>query len=126
MNALRQKTCRQLGMPLDKLELLVAFGGGTEKEFGDYCLNLKGLVLQGCEMGLGGLVINSKVPEAFDVDTVKMGFVPVKEETKFADGKTLFPLYMSASREKVVCDLKCSTMDQKEKLFISGICFYLE
>jgi hypothetical protein len=106
--------------------LLVAFGGSTEKDFGEYCLNVKGLVLQGCEMGLGGLVINSKVPEAYDIETVKMGYVPIKEETKFGDAKTQFPLYASASREKVVCELRCATMDQKEKLFISGICFYLE
>ena len=51
LNALRQKTCRHLDLPLDKLELYVEFSGGSESAFSDYCLNLKGLILQGCEMG---------------------------------------------------------------------------
>jgi len=81
-------------------------------------------------MGLGGLTLNPKVPEAYNVETVKLGYIPVKEDDKMkqivGDNKTEFPLYSSSTREKVICELKCNTIDQKEKLFISGICFYLE
>lgn len=61
-----------------------------------------------------------------------MGYIPKEDDDKKKKTGGIFgehadfPVYSSSSREKVVCELKCEVEDQKEKLFIAGVCFYLE
>jgi len=109
LNALRQRSARQLKIAIDELKLVSSFE--PNKVSKNTCIQLDGLWLQGCEFD-GRRMIDIKdtggnTRELIALPTCFIGWIGQKEPNPYAEGTTVStPIYHTLDREKLLCKIQ--------------------
>ncbi|CAD8135851.1 unnamed protein product [Paramecium octaurelia] len=120
MNALRQKTARKLNIPLNELKLQADFDSLKHP----LVVKLQNLLLQGCGFSNGQLVDDMKITSEFiQLPSLNISYVEKSQPEKNGIGD--FPIYLNASREKLLCRIKLLQSGQINDKIIAGVALFL-
>ncbi|EGR28544.1 hypothetical protein IMG5_173090 [Ichthyophthirius multifiliis] len=126
LNAVRQKTARNIQVPLNELKIVASLQENIIQA--DIIVKIKGVLLQGCSIQDGFLIDSgNELPEFVDLPILNIAFIP-KNQDEFYSLDTLgeFPVFASASREKLITKINLpSNGDIKEKI-IAGVALILQ
>lgn len=121
LNALRQLTSRKLSTPMEQLKLLTTFDSNIQNG-----IQLKGLLLQGCEFSRGALISpNPASPELTPLPVCGVAWVKKDVKESNEDRLVKIPLYYSLEREKLLCTLSLPNSGRAEERIISGAALFL-
>jgi len=126
LNALRQRSARQLKIAIDELKLVSSFeqnkiGGGT-------AIALEGLWLQGCDFDGRSLTdisdSSANARELIPLPPCFVGWIGKGSPDPYTDGVNT-PIYHSLDREKLLCTLDIPNQGQANTRIISGVALFL-
>ena len=122
LNALRQLSARKASVPMEQLKLISSFDGKFPGS-----IQLKGLLLQGCEFNKGGLVSpRPNSPELTPLPTVFVAWVTLDSKDPYPPEKSVsIPIYHSLDREKFLCSLTLPNHGTSKERVISGVALLL-
>jgi dynein heavy chain 2, cytosolic len=122
INALRQQTARQLGLPLDRLKLVSA---PDTKSLSNCRLpvTIANLQLQGC--GLDGGKLSESPPDGPSLLTIPsyvIGWIDQEESDPFPPANTVnVAVYYTSNRERLISEFMFPCGGDKAKWILTGI-----
>jgi len=121
LNALRQLTSRKLGTPMEQLKLMTNFESQMQNG-----MQLKGLLMQGCEFSRGGLTAPSpSSSELMPLPVCNIAWVRRDAKEPYEENAVKIPLYYSLERDKLLCTLTLPNVGRTEERIISGAALFL-
>jgi dynein heavy chain 2 len=122
LNALRQLTGRRLNVPMEQLKLASSFDSRMPGS-----VQLKGLLLQGCEFDRGKLVdAGPESPEVTPIPSISIVWVPSdSSSTQNSSTSVEVPVYHSLERDKLLCTLTIENSGGAAERIISGVALFL-
>jgi len=128
LNALRQRSARQLKIAIDELKLVSSFENTKIRK--DTAVALDGLWLQGCEFD-GKKLIDIKdngglSRELISLPTCHIGWIGKEEPDPYQDGSTVVtPIYHTLDREKLLCTVAIPNQGDSSLRIIGGVALFL-
>lgn len=123
LNAFKQKATRKLKKAIDELVIKCSF---TKPNAPSGHIEVRGLLLQGCEIANGGLVENTNEhSEIISIDSLFIYFEVESQDRESKDSLTI-PLYENIFREKIICKLNFNIKGLKEDFILKGVALCLE
>jgi dynein heavy chain 2 len=121
LNAIRQKTSRKINCPIDSMKLAVSFEPDRLKS--PIVIKVRGLLIQGCGFDGAKMVEpGNDLPEFITLPTVYMAWNAQKDADPHPDSSTaVVPLYISSTREKMLCKLKLPNQGSASERIIGGV-----
>jgi len=126
LNALRQRSARQLKIAIDELKLVSSFE--QNKISGGTAIALEGLWLQGCEFDGRSLTdiqdSSANARELIPLPPCFVGWIGKTSPDPYTDGVNT-PIYHSLDREKLLCTLDIPNQGTSNTRIISGVALFL-
>merc|ERR1740117_722407 len=127
LNALRQRSARQLKIAIDELKLVSSFV--PNKIAGGTAISLEGLWLQGCEFDGRSLTdirdSSANARELIPLPPCYVGWIGKGEPDPYTEGANT-PVYHSLDREKLLCTLDIPNQGTANSRIISGVALFLD
>lgn len=121
LNALRQRSARQLKTAIDDLKLVSSF----EQSKVSNAAKLEGMWLQGCELNGGYLSDSRQAQELVPVPPCFVAWIK-KSDPEPHGGQTIpVPVYHSLDREKLLCTLSVPNQGDEPSRVIAGVALFL-
>lgn len=127
LNALRQRSARQLKVAIDELKLVSCFE--KNKISAPTAIQVDGLWLQGCHFDgrqLADIKDNSgSSRELVNLPVCYLAWIASGDEDPYKDQTVETPIYHSLDREKLLCTISVPTHGEKRSRIISGAAIFL-
>ena len=126
LNALRQRSARQLETAIDELKLVSSFESGKVPRA--TTVMVEGLWLQGCDFDgkrTCDLKDAGQTSEVIQLPVCYMAWVGGDEPEPHADGTVVTPIYHTLNREKLLCTINVPNVGAASTRIISGVALFL-
>jgi len=121
LNAIRQKTSRKINCAIDSMKLRAAFDSSALRS--PIVIKVKELLLQGCGFD-GSKMIEpaDDLPEFITLPLIYLAWNSSTEQEPYSENSTtIVPVYVSSSREKLLCKLKLPNTGSANDRTIGGV-----
>lgn len=128
LNALRQQTARLCSRAIDSLKLVCSWDPALLARSAKLPINVEGLLIQGCGFSANMLSpLTADSPSVSRLPAVTIAFIPKEETDPYPAERSLsLPVYLSLSREEMVCELKLPCRpDEQTRWILSGAAIFL-
>lgn len=126
LNALRQRSARQLETAIDELKLVSSFEQGKVPR--STAVMVEGLWLQGCDFDgkkMADIRDASQTSEVIQLPVCYMAWVGGDEPEPHAESTVVTPIYHTLNREKLLCTIKVPNAGPQYSRIISGVALFL-
>lgn len=124
LNALRQRSARQLKQAIDELKLASSFE--SNKIPRDCCIQIEGLWLQGCDFDRNKMKdIKDQGQELIQLPICYMGWISKKDPDPYMDSVVSTPIYHTLDRETLLCTINVLNDGSESVRIIGGTAIFL-
>lgn len=127
LNALRQRSARQLKHAIDEMKLVSSFEQGKVNIQAG--VQLDGLWLQGCDFD--GVRLNEirdtsgSSSELINLPPCNIAWIRREDQEPYSSGTVNVPVYHSIDREKLLCTFNVPNNGEDWKRIIGGVALFL-